>query len=163
VLRLAGQSLSTLPNNLQQLRELYAAANRQDIITACRCASPLQSGGVDGVTCNQYSQHLRHCRLNQTGDLCVCKHLLLADLAWNDIHVLPDTLPTSLVSLNLSHNSLCNLASTLTTLTPLVKLRDLHLKVCIFLQFASTVMNHKRVPACTVSSLPISKHTQHKA
>ncbi|KAL0054690.1 hypothetical protein WJX82_001056 [Trebouxia sp. C0006] len=40
----------------------------------------------------------------------------------------PDTLPTSLVSLNLSHNSLCNLASTLTTLTPLVKLRDLHLK-----------------------------------
>ncbi|DBA88156.1 TPA: Leucine-rich repeat-containing protein 43 [Trebouxia sp. C0005] len=94
VLRLADQSLTTLPNNLLQLRELYAAANR----------------------------------LNRISDLCRCSHLLLADLAWNNIHVIPDVLPTSLVSLNLSHNSLCNLASTLTTLTPLVKLRDLHLK-----------------------------------
>jgi len=93
-------------------------------------------------------QLLRHCRLNQIGDLCVCNHLLLADLAWNDIRVLPDTLPTSLVSLNLSHNSLCSLVSTLTTLTPLVKLRDLHLKVCIFLQLASTFVSHKYVPAC---------------
>lgn len=35
VLRLADQSLTTLPNNLLQLRELYAAANRQDILVAC--------------------------------------------------------------------------------------------------------------------------------
>ncbi len=95
-------------------------------------------------------QLLRQCRLLQIGDLCLCNHLLLADLAWNDIHDLPDILPTSLVYLNLSHNSLCNLASTLTALTPLVKLRDLHLKVCIFLQLASTFMSHKCVPACTL-------------
>ena len=155
MLRLAGQSLSTLPNNLQQLRELYAAANRQDIIAACRCTSPSEIGDLDGVTCNKdfmtcSFQLLWHCRLLQIGDLCLCNHLLLADLAWNDIHILPDTLPSSLVSLNLSHNSLCNLASTLTTLAPLVKLRDLHLKVCIFLQLASTCMSHKYVPACTL-------------
>ncbi len=53
VLRLAGQSSTTLPNNLQQLRELYAAANRQDIIAACRRTSPSESGDIDGMTCNK--------------------------------------------------------------------------------------------------------------
>ncbi len=58
VLRLAGQSVTTLPSNLQQLRELYAAANRQDIIAACRCASSSESGDLDGVTCNKESYDL---------------------------------------------------------------------------------------------------------
>ena len=71
------------------------------------------------------------CSLADVASLTYAAKLLLADLSWNNVEQVPGQLPLTLVSLNLSHNRLCDLTSTLAELARLPKLRILHLKVSL--------------------------------
>ena len=71
------------------------------------------------------------CRIPDASLVFACPALLVADLGWNNIDFLPSHIASpQLVSLNLSNNRLCNLQSTLTSLSQLSALRILLLKVC---------------------------------
>ena len=74
---------------------------------------------------------IRWCRLVDVTSLRSAAGLLLADLSWNHVEQVPGQLPLTLVSLDLSHNRLCDLTATLAELAKLPKLRILHLKVSL--------------------------------
>lgn len=97
------------------------------------------------------------CRISSLDDLGCANGLLLADLSWNSIEQVPQGLPPTLISLNLGHNKLVDLPSTLSALALLPKLRILQLKVALLEARAimSNNYQHKKSRSC------LHQHCQH--
>ena len=145
--------MTTLPD-LHQAQELYAAANRQGLLVVATSATIKHLGFLCGSS-------KRCCRISSLHSLSCATGLLIADLSWNSIEQVPQGLPSTLISLNLGHNKLSDLPSTLSVLALLPRLRILQLKVA---QTVNTSAQQHQLTTLAIAALAApNPHSQQPA